>query len=116
MADVLAALPGDVARTAAAVDGRLILFPEHAPDSLASAEMLAALRRAAAVPIDRLDELEPGFIDAATLASWQRPADPAPAAAGNDGRWLWLAALGLLLVEHGVRRRPSRAPGGVARE
>jgi hypothetical protein len=108
MADVLAALPAGSAITGASHDSRLLLFAGAEPGSLASASLIAALRRAAGTKLTPLAELEPGAVDDAVLRSWERSPAAEPAPAGNDGRWLWLLALGLLLVEQWVRReRPA---------
>jgi len=108
MADVLAALPAGSAITGASHDSRLLLFAGAEPGSLASASLIAALRRAAGTKLTALAELEPGAVDDAVLRSWERSPAAEPAPAGNDGRWLWLLALGLLLVEQWVRReRPA---------
>jgi hypothetical protein len=112
MADVLVALPAGSPITGASHDSRLLLFAGAEPGSLASASLIAALRRAAGTSVTALAELEPGAIDDAVLRTWERPPAAEPAPAGSDARWLWLLALGLLLVEQWARRDRPAAKGG----
>jgi hypothetical protein len=54
-------------------------------------------------------EREPERITEPQLAAWTRGAPPPAADAwrqsdDNDGRWLWLVAIGLMAVEHVIRR------------
>jgi hypothetical protein len=96
--------------TVAERDGVLVArTPAAASSPFAPAVVRAVLAAASPRVADR--ELEPVAIDDATLARWQRP--PAsqtvvPPDAG-DGRWLWVAALCLLLVEERLRRRTLQA-------
>jgi aerotolerance regulator-like protein len=70
----------------------------------------ALLGAAAAALIDRpaFDEQEPTTVSDETLRSWERPAtDLAPGGKGEtspDGRWLWLLAMALLVLEQVMRR------------
>lgn len=58
---------------------------------------------------ESLSQLEPRVLSAATLAAWSRAAGDSPAdiLPGDEGdrRWLWLAAIVLMIVEQIVRRR-----------
>ena len=74
---------------------------------------------------DAFSEAEVIAIPDATLAQWQRPASDPLASEwrdvdGNDRRWLWGAAIALLIVEQVLRRRarhreaqPDRPDGKV---
>ena len=74
------------------------------------------LRIVDAALADDLGDLEPARIPAASLARWSRPSDEpsrstVPVDEG-DGRYFWVVAVGLLLVEQWLRRRarPGRVP------
>lgn len=108
MADVLASLPPMSTWSAGGDEGRLLLFVDEEPGSLASARILAALRGAVGGS-GWSEELEPEVIDEAVLRGWQRPVPPARDVPGNDGRWLWLTVLGLLVVEQVARRGGTRS-------
>lgn len=91
---------------------RLVLFTDVAPGSLPAAQLTAMAAGAASVaPSPR--ELDRDFLPDAAIASLQRPVPndaPAPNRQAetnvpSDGRWLWLAALVLLLLEIPLRRR-----------
>ena len=62
--------------------------------------------------MDDLGDLEPARIPAALLAQWSRPSGELPRDAlpvdEGDRRYFWAAALGLLLVEQWLRRRPQQ--------
>ena len=85
--------------------------PATRADSLAAA---AALQDALNARWDAsgLAEREPAVLAASELQSWTRaPSLPPPDAwrrgDESDGRWLWLAALVLLGLEHVLRRTPA---------
>jgi hypothetical protein len=63
-------------------------------------------------PVPSLRELEPAVVPDETLRRWERPASTvgshAPEATSPDGRWFWLAAIVLLLLEEWLRRRSPR--------
>jgi len=107
MVDVLAAMPPEGGVTAAGYEGRMLLFAEAQPGSLASASLAAALLRATAVRATPVAELEPRVMGDESLRGWERLPGEVHTPAGSDGRWLWLVVLGLLLVEQRVRRRPE---------
>jgi hypothetical protein len=117
MVDLLAAIEENgmrVTRSGVAGIGgrsRLVLVTDAAPGSLDAVRMAALARRATSIaPAAR--ESEPESIPDATLAAWQRPsADvrsqvrPRDREGPSDARWLWIAALALLLIEQFFRRR-----------
>jgi len=77
----------------------------------ASSPLAAALVRAVllAVSPPLVDhETDPATVADAALAQWRREPAARPMSVppdASDGRWLWAAALALLLVEEAVRRR-----------
>ena len=94
---------------------RLLLVTTEPAHRLTSAALIAAALSAAA-DAPSAAELSPDRRAAAELRTWERPAaDVAPSGSSNqtgtsDGRWLWVAALVLLLVEWRMRRpRPVTA-------
>ena len=96
---------------------RLLLFSIADPGSLASAALIVAVTRAlsSAPPVT---ELEPASVSDAVLQGWERPASPiAPLAvyeaAVSDGRWFWVIAIALLLIETLIRRRSRRLDGAL---
>ena len=100
---------------------RLALFTRAAPSSL-EAVRLAALARQATSVAPPTRELDPATIPAASLAAWQRsPSDvpsqqrPLDREGPSDARWLWIAAVVLLLIEQRVRRLRD-VPAQVAEE
>jgi hypothetical protein len=89
---------------------RLLVFSNDAVNSVRSAALIAALRRAlsAAQPVG---ELDPSTIPRAVISSWQRAPGATPTRettdtsnGPSDGRWLWVVVLGLLAVEWWLRR------------
>jgi hypothetical protein len=87
-------------------DGVLVVRPDMpATDPAAAAVVASVLRSAFEMTFD---EAEPRRIAASTLARWSRPAAASPAGARpgdeRDRRWFWLAVIGLLGVEHLLRR------------
>jgi|CXWL01.1.fsa_nt_gi hypothetical protein len=111
---------GNATVSAAADGARLLLFVNPPVASPFAAALAATVMRltAQATP---MDESEPVALTAAQLATWERaPAagtttEPAPAESAT-GRWLWAAALGMLLLEAWLRRRPAlpvEAPDGL---
>jgi hypothetical protein len=110
---------------AASVDGghRLLIFLATGARDMFTAAVLAALPagRAGGGRAD-FAELDPDRIAEATLRGWQRDATPAAAAAGggrtndSDGRWLWLLALVLLVVEGWMRRERASPATAAPRE
>lgn len=98
----------------ATVDGRssLVLFDNAEAGSLTTATLIVAARRASRAPFA---ETNPAQVADSTLRKWQRtpstelrPAatrsDDAAASNASDGRWLWVLALLLLVVETMLRR------------
>ncbi|HEX3927702.1 MAG TPA: BatA domain-containing protein [Gemmatimonadales bacterium] len=127
MADLFATVTRDDTLAAAlraaatrAADGRqeLLLFADMDPGSIASATLIAALRRGLSLGAPPA-ELEPATLDDGVLRAWQRP--PAtvatthrtgdPERGSSDGRWFWLAALTLLGVEAWLRNRTQDGGG-----
>lgn len=114
---------GIVAPLAASVNGEqhLVLVMNVPPASLISAAVMRAAARAVA-PAPTTDVT--ATHSAAQLKAWERP--PASIAPGGSqipdesrGRWLWLAALVLMVIERVMARRPRTAAhtevGDVAR-
>lgn len=91
---------------------RLALLPATDPGHVFSAALLRSAWRAAARPAS-IAELEPRHVDDAVLATWNRPAAPAPAAGAigdeSHARWLWAVVLLLLAIEAWMRRSPRPA-------
>jgi hypothetical protein len=87
-------------------DGTLVVVAGIAVTNSDAAALVA--RVAHVVFGDLPDDLEPVPIPASVLAQWSRPPGPLPEttlpADEGDRRWLWGAALGLMLVESVVRR------------
>lgn len=102
---------GSVPIAAAADGNRLLLFVEAPVASPLSAALAATVIRLVHRSIDAA-ESEPMQIGPARLATWERaPATPAavvdPSPDASSGRWLWGAALAMLLVEAVLRRRTA---------
>lgn len=80
-----------------------------APDLVAASAVVSAIERATAVSAGAA---EPVRIDPDQLRAWSRPPGAVPADAPlvdeGDRRWFWGLALGLLMLEHGLRR--ARTP------
>lgn len=87
--------------------GALVVRLDMLASDARAASAVAHVARAAFT--EPLDDREPRRISPATLAAWSRPPGPIPSgvepADEGDRRWLWLAVLGLLAVEHVMRRR-----------
>jgi hypothetical protein len=86
----------------------MLLFTNTPPGSLASAELMLAILQALP-PAAPGTELEPQTVPIELLQRWQRPTARAVDVlnqddGASDGRWLWLLALLLLVVETAVRR------------
>jgi hypothetical protein len=98
-------------------DGALVVRLDVAASDPLAVHQIAAVARAACA--DSLADREPRRIAPATLARWSRRPGSVPDAAApadeGDGRWLWLAVLGLLAVEHLMRRRSAAARAAVGR-
>jgi hypothetical protein len=114
---LLAGYPVPIA-TSGPVAGRhgLELWPDDTPGTARSAALIAATI-SALEPTESLQELEPTSIDSARLASWERlPANPTAATESSRpfGRFLWAAALILLMVEELIRRRSRGEPISIA--
>jgi hypothetical protein len=98
---------------AAAASDQLLLLPLVDAGGLTSAALIAAAERALSSDAP-VTELEPATLPADLLQRWQRaPGEPRLAPGHNinehsDGRWFWLLALALLILETIVRRRPER--------
>jgi hypothetical protein len=105
---------GRPAVLAAAAQDRLLLLPLVDAGSLTSAALIAAAERALSSSAPAT-ELEPATLPADLLQRWRRaPGEPRLAPGHNsnehsDGRWFWLLAITLLILENVVRRRPERA-------
>jgi Aerotolerance regulator N-terminal len=107
MASIAAALPGVV--TGAINESTMVVTLDKPADSFELPLAIRAIRRAFFEP-GAWQELEPDRLAAETLAKWSRPAgqiheNAAAHADEDDGRWVWLAALGLIGVETWLRRR-----------
>lgn len=106
--DVVATLAG--IRTGGAHE--TLVFACVEAGSLAATGLLAAVSTALD-PVSPMRELEPTVVPDELLRTWKRPAtEHAPRGVDDtspDGRWFWLVAIGLLLLEEWIRRRaPSR--------
>ncbi len=107
-----------VARGSGAEPG-LLVFTCVQPGTPAGTALLAVIESAIS-PTAALDEIEPTFVPDDVLRRWERPAvrtaPPGEEQTSPDGRWLWLLAVVLLLVEEFVRWRSSRAAVAPATE
>lgn len=98
-----------------AQDGALLVDVDARPGTLLAAASLQAALDARHDP-QRLAAQEIAHIPTARLDAWGRAPAPAdttawPRADESDGRWFWLAALGLLALEGWIcRARASAAP------
>ncbi len=97
-------------------NGRFVVRTARGPGDSAAVHFVARVLREAFAADWR--GLEPRQVPASTLAAWSRP--PGPVAPGEapgdegDRRYLWLAVLGLLALEHWVRRaRRNRSAAAV---
>src|SRR5688572_27266885 len=92
------------------IASELTIFTDVDPGSEQAAALMAAILRAAAPPALPIAEREPDTLAPATLEGWQRVATPSSSAIRvgerSDGRWFWLVALILFVVEAFMRRRP----------
>jgi hypothetical protein len=107
MASVAAGLPGVV--TGAVDDRTMVATLDRPADSFELPLAIRAIRRAFFEP-RAWQELEPDRIAAETLTTWSRsPGESGDRAAAHadedDGRWMWLLALGLIGLETWLRRR-----------
>jgi hypothetical protein len=106
---------GDVIATVAAGVGsqpELLVFSCAKAGSTSGTALLTAVALAA-IPITALSEAEPTVLPDEQLTTWERPpTEMGPVGIDEtspDGRWLWLVALLLLVVEEWIRRgRPRR--------
>jgi hypothetical protein len=98
---------------AAAANDRMLLLPLVEPGSLTSAALISAAEQAlATTPLP--NELEPATLPLDVLQRWERP--PGQPRVGpshtpndhSDGRWFWVLAALLLVIEGVVRRAPER--------
>jgi hypothetical protein len=106
-----------IPRSAVAGSGerrQLVLFMDSAAGSAAAARIVAEANRAISVA-PRVAELEPETLSEREIEGLQqlpraggraRSADPN---GQSDARWLWLAALVLLLIEIPLRRHARRS-------
>lgn len=107
---VLVAWTGaDEATVQRAVAGAtLVRMPRPDPPATAASAIVVAVERVTAAPTD---VMEPVGISPEQLQSWSRPPSGVPASAPatdeGDRRWLWALALGLLGLEHFLRRSKS---------
>jgi hypothetical protein len=109
-----------VATISAAVgDESLMLFSCAEAGSLAGTALLAAVS-SAATAAGPFDEREPSVVPDGTLRGWERPATEIAPRGGEetspDGRWLWLFAIVLLVVEELLRRQKDRPAMAITRE
>jgi hypothetical protein len=93
-----------------------LLLDARVPASSAVTPLLIRSVLRALAPPDDLQEAEVRTIPDRALAAWKRPAtEPSVDALKNvedsDRRWLWAAALAVLLIETWVRRDRQRARG-----
>jgi hypothetical protein len=90
--------------------GRLLIFVDAAPHTLLAAATIRGVLRAVAFETPA-GESEPTTYSPEELRRWERPAldvtarESSRGQSWSDARWVWLAVLGLLLVESLVRRR-----------
>jgi hypothetical protein len=123
MFDVMRAASAPLAKSGRVRDhDRLLLFAPGAPGTVESAAMTANVLRALAGSIALAEQAGPVVGDD-TLRSWERPATAgsvppgAHAPESSRGRWLWVAALGLLAIEWRMRRGAADpAPAQVTHE
>lgn len=89
----------------------VLVFACVEPGSLAGTALVAGTITALD-PVPAMQELEPQFVPDETLRQWERPptevAPRAPEETSPDGRWFWVVAILLLLVEEWLRRRSPR--------
>ncbi len=106
-------LPSELLTTMADSSGghaRLIVLTKTRARDLFSAAVIGALLRAVSPNAAAAEHVATTY-SSDELRSWERPAgdvavaESARAFADSDGRWLWLAALVLLIAEGLVRRR-----------
>lgn len=93
-----------------------LLLDAHVPASSAVMPLLIRSVLRALAPPDDLQEAEVRTIPDRALAAWTRPAaEPSVDALKNvedsDRRWLWAAALAVLLIETWIRRDRQRTRG-----
>jgi len=117
---VAAAADGRPLITAASLTDRLLLVSGAAESAVVTAQLLRATANSLAPP-DDLGRLEVVPIADRQLQAWARPAPPVAvprveALDGDDRRWLWAAALGLLLIETRLRRARRTRTGLTAVE
>jgi hypothetical protein len=93
---------------------QLALFTNAKPGSPESARLVSEAYQATSISPPP-DELEPQVLSDAELSHLRRPVSDAPGTTADlqrgpsDGRWCWMAALLLLLVESRLRRKqPAR--------
>jgi len=111
-----------IARAGAGADHEVLVFACVEPGTLAASAILASVATAVD-PAPDFGELEPAFVPDEELRRWERPATeiaPPSPDDSSDGRWFWLTAIALLLIEELVRRSPRvrqrRAVTEVSRE
>lgn len=103
MGDVAWALRNGAVRLGAR-DGALVLAPSVAPGTLDAA--LIVKRAVDAATRHVVGERDSVMVAGGEVSAWERDAvgeSSRVASAGSDGRWLWLAVLLLLIVEHFAR-------------
>jgi hypothetical protein len=97
--------------TRAAPAAELVVFSCVRAGSLPAAALMAAIV-SAGDSVPSMLESEPAVVTEEVLRAWERPATlHAPRGTDEtspDGRWFWLVALALLLLEEWVRRRHPR--------
>ena len=102
LAMIVAAVPG--------VPGEAVIASCVAAGSIAAVALVSAA--VSALSASSFGELEPSVVPDERLRRWERPpTSVAPRGTDEtspDGRWFWVVALLLLLVEEWVRRRAPR--------
>ena len=91
-----------------AEDRDLLVFCDASPASLEAAEIVASVS-AGLERIDPLNESDTRAIDDAQLKAWERTSVSAAVVRTGEpqGRWLWMAVVGLLAIETLMRRRAA---------
>jgi hypothetical protein len=98
-----------ITRAGASADHEVLVFTCVEPGTLTASAILASVANAVD-PAPDFGELEPAFVPDEELRRWERPAHeiaPPSPDDSSDGRWFWLTAIALLLIEEWARRIPA---------